>query len=65
MLPRKGPRLYPLDGGAHRASGGMYDQDGAGAPPDADLIQSVARTDREALRGSTDKAMKVVEHRFG
>jgi hypothetical protein len=28
-------------------------------------IQSLARTDREALRGPADKAVKVVEHRFG
>jgi hypothetical protein len=28
-------------------------------------VQSVAGTDREALRGPTDKAMKIVEHRFG
>src|ERR1035438_4598281 len=29
------------------------------------MEDSVARTDREALRGPADKAMKVVEHRFG
>ena len=32
---------------------------------ESSLIFSVARTDREVLRGPADKAMKVVEHRFG
>jgi hypothetical protein len=32
---------------------------------ESSLINSVAHTDREALRGPADKAMKVVEHRFG
>jgi len=32
---------------------------------ESSLINSVAHTDREALRGPADEAMKVVEQRFG